>query len=66
MYKVNGELFSWGITDSGSIQRGRHAKFSIIRTLKWIIQICPKVYCWVSKIAFYSPNPYYCLGKLPL
>ena len=34
--------------------------------LKWIIQICSNFYCWVCKIAFYSPNPHCCLGKLPL
>ena len=49
-----------------SIQRGRHTELCIITTLKWIIQICSNVYCWVSKIAFYSPNPHCCLGKLPL
>ena len=29
--------------------------------LKWIIQICSKFYCWVSKIAFHSPNPHCCM-----
>ena len=41
-----------------SIQRGRHTQLCIITSLKWII--------WVCKIAFYSPNPHCCLGKLPL
>ena len=49
-----------------SIQRGRHTQVCIIISLKWIIQICSNVYCWVCKIAFYSPNPHCCLGKLPL
>ena len=70
MYKVNIELFSCGITDSGRSRvpsgGGQHTKLSISSSLKWIIQICRKFYCWVSKIAFYSPNPHCCLGKLPL
>ena len=41
-----------------SVQRGRHTKLCIISSLKRIIQICSKCYCWVSKIAFYSPNPH--------
>ena len=49
-----------------SIQRGRHTQLCIITSLKWIIQICSNFYWWVSKIAFYSPNPHCCLGKLPL
>ena len=49
-----------------SIQRGRHTQLCIITSLKWIIQICLNFYCWVCKIAFYSPNPHCCLGKLPL
>ena len=43
-----------------------HIKLCISSSIKWIIQICSKFYCWVSKIAFHSPNPHYCLGKLPL
>ena len=49
-----------------SIQRGRHTQLCIITSLRWIIQICSNFYCWVCKIAFYSPNPHCCLGKLPL
>ena len=49
-----------------SIQKGQHTQLYIITSLKWIIQICSNFYCWVSKIAFYSPNPHCCLGKLPL
>ena len=49
-----------------SIQRGRHTQLCIITSLKWIIQMCSNFYCWVCKIAFYSPNPHCCLGKLPL
>ena len=49
-----------------SIQRGRHTQLCIITFLKWIIQLCSNLYCWVCKIAFYSPNPHCCLGKLPL
>ena len=49
-----------------SIQRGQHTQLCIITSLKWIIQICSNFYCWVSKIAFSSPNPHCCLGKLPL
>ena len=49
-----------------SIQRGQHTQLCIITSLKWIIQICSNFYCWVCKIAFYSPNPHCCLGKLPL
>ena len=49
-----------------SIQRGRHTKLCIVISLKWIIQICWNFYWWVSKIAFYLPNPHCCLGKLPL
>ena len=48
MYRVNGQLFLNAITDSGSsILRGRHTKLCIISSLKWIIQICFKFYCWV-------------------
>ena len=49
-----------------SIQRGRHTQLCIITSLKWIIQICSNFYCWVCKVAFYSPNLHCCLGKLPL
>ena len=49
-----------------SIQRGRHTQLCIIISLKWIIQICSNFYCWVCKIAFYSPNPHCYLGKHPL
>ena len=49
-----------------SIQRGRHTQLCIITSLKWIIQICTNFYCWVCKIALYSPNPHWCLGELPL
>ena len=49
-----------------SIQRGQHTQLGIITSLKWIIQICSNFYCWVCKVAFYSPNPHCCLGKLPL
>ena len=49
-----------------SVQRGRHTQLCIITSLKWIIQICLNFYWWVSKIAFYPPNPHCCLGKLPL
>ena len=45
---------------------GRHTQLCIITSLKWIIQTCSNFYCWVCKIAFYSPNPHCCLGKLPL
>ena len=49
-----------------SIQRGRHTQLCIITSLKWIIKICSHFYCWVYKIAFYSPKPHCWLGKLPL
>ena len=49
-----------------SIQRGRHTQLCITTSLKWIIQICSNFFCWVCKIAFYSPNPHCCLMKLPL
>ena len=49
-----------------SIQRGRHTQLCIITSLNWIIEICSNCYWWVSKIAFYSPNPHCCFGKLPL
>ena len=39
-----------------SIQRGRHTKHCIISSPKQIIKICSKSYCWISKIAFYSPR----------
>ena len=32
-----------------SVQRRRHTKLCTISFLKWIIQICSKFYCWVSK-----------------
>ena len=48
-----------------SIQRGRHTKLCIIRSLMKDIQSCSKLYCWVSTV-FYSPNPHCCLRKLPL
>ena len=43
-------------------ERGRHTQLCIkflciITSLKWIIQICSNFYWWVSKIAFYPPNP---------
>ena len=46
-----------------SLQRGWHTQLCITSSLKWIIQICSKCYCWVSKIAFYSPNPHCCWGE---
>ena len=49
-----------------SIHRGQHTQLCIITSLKWIIQICSNFYWCVCKIAFYSPNPHCCLGKLPL
>ena len=54
MYKVNGELFSCGITDSGRVpsREGDIQNFELIGSLKWIIQSCSKFYWWVSKIAF--------------
>ena len=68
MYKVNGELSSCDITYilAEFHQRGRHIQLCIVTSLKWIIQICSNFYCWVCKIAFVSPNPHCCLGKLPL
>ena len=59
-------LLWYHISWQSSIQRGRHTQLCIITSLKWIIQICSNLYCWVCKIAFYSPNPHCCLGKLPL
>ena len=59
-------LLWYHILWQSSIQRGRHTQLRIITSLKWIIQICSNFYCWVCKIAFYSPNPHCCLGKLPL
>ena len=59
-------LFWYHIFWQSSVQRGRHTELCMITSLKWIIQICSNFYCWVSKIAFCSPNPYCCLGKLPL
>ena len=68
MYKVNGELSSCDITYSGRVpsREGNIHNFELITSLKWIIQICSIFYCWVCKIAFYSPNPHCCLGKPPL
>ena len=65
MYKVNGDLFSRGYHRfwQSSLQRGRHTQLCIISSLKWIIQICSKFYCWVSKIAFHSPNPHWVFGE---
>ena len=48
------------------IQRGRHTQLCIITSLKWNMQFCSNFDCSVCKIAFYSPNPHCCLGKLPL
>ena len=48
-----------------SIQRGRHTQLCIITSLKWIIQICSNFYCWVCKIAFYSPNHIVVWGNFP-
>ena len=59
-------LLWYDIFWQSSIQRGDIHNFCIITSLKWIIQICSNFYCWVCKIAFYSPNPHCCLGKLPL
>ena len=50
--------FWYHIFWQSSIQGGRHTQLCIITSLKWIIQICSNFYCWVSKIAFYSPNPH--------
>ena len=61
------EILLWyHIFWQSSIQRGRHTQLCIITSLKLIIQICSNFYCWVCKIAFYSPNPHCRLGKLPL
>ena len=76
-YKRKGKIYvqsQWGVVllwyhifwQSSIQQRGRHTQLCIITSLKWIIQICSNFYCWVCKIAFYSPNPHCCLGKLPL
>ena len=53
MYKVNGELFSCDITDSGIApsREGDIQNCIISRTLKQIFQICLEFDCWVSKIA---------------
>ena len=59
-------LLWYHILWQSSIQRGRHIQLCIITSRKRIIQICSYCYCWVCKIAFYSPNPHCCLGKLPL
>ena len=70
MYKVSGELFSWGITDSGRVM-SREGDIGIetilckIITLERIFQICWNFYCWVSEITFHSLNHHCCLGKLP-
>ena len=58
-------LLWYHISWPSSIQRGRYTQLCIITSLKLIIQICSNFYCWVSKIAFFSPNPHCCLGKLP-
>ena len=54
MYKANGELFCYGITDSGwgSVHRGRHTKICLISSL-----LSTKFYCWVSimKLLFTHP-----------
>ena len=61
------ESCSLVISDSGIVlSREGDIQNCIISSLKRIIQICLKFNCWVSKIAFYSPNPHCCLGKLPL
>ena len=59
-------LLWYHIFGLSSIQRGRHTQLCIITSVKWIIQICSTFYCWVCIIAFYSPSPHCCLGKLPL
>ena len=45
----------WFIWPS-SIQRGRHTQLCIITSLKWIIQICSNLYCWVSIFFFVWGN----------
>ena len=57
-------LLLYHIFWQSSVQRGRHTQLCIITSLKWIIQICSNFYCWVCEIAFCSPNPHCCLGKL--
>ena len=59
-------LMCYHIFWQSSVHRGRHTQFCIITSLKWIIQICSNFYCWVCKIAFYSPNPHCYLRELPL
>ena len=39
--------------------------YLVVWYLKWISQICQKFYCWVSKLAIYSPNPHRCLENFP-
>ena len=51
MHKVNGEFFCIISDFAELLQRGWHTKLCIISFLKWIIQICSKFYCWVSKLA---------------
>ena len=54
--EVNGELFSCEIADSGRVlsrELERHTfiqYFMQISSLKRIIKICSKFYCWVSKL----------------
>ena len=75
MYKVNGELFSCDITDSGRVPSREGDIQNCIISSKRIIHICSNFYCWVSKIAFYSPDrhsffcgnfPFKCSMYIPL
>ena len=68
VYQVNGELFSCGITYSSRVpsRGGDIQNFTISPVRFWIIiQICSKFYCWVCKIAFYSPNQNVVWGNFP-
>ena len=54
-----------------SVQSGRHTKLWIISSLKWIIQICSKFYCWgcflltQSTLLFGETPPFTSHGPLP-
>ena len=69
MYKVNGELFSCDITDSGRVpsREGDIQNFGIISSLERIIQICSNFYWNIGFLKLLSTHPIHIVvwGNLP-
>ena len=69
MYKVNGELFSCDITDSGIVpsREGDIQNFAYLVLLNGLSKFAQHFTVGFLKLlSIYPPNPHCCLGKLPL